>query len=767
MSIRNKFYSYSASVIAIVLLCACSSTSKVPEGDRLYIGMEKIKYENYERNEHAVATQEEIEAALAAAPNGALFGSSYYRTPFPYALWIYNAFSDSKGGLGKWMAKSFGKKPVLMSWVNPELRASVAQQVLIAHGYFRGKVSYQEIKQRNPKESKIGYTVNMGHLFQIDSLAYINFPASADSLIQVSRRNAKIKNGDPFDVNALEAERTRLTNLFRNHGYYYYQNGYASYFADTVTVPGKALLHFQMADGIPESAQHKWYIGKVGLQLRKSFMEPLRDTVTRGGVTVSFHGKRPPIRPHVILKNVKVHPGSPYRYQDYLQSADKLSSMGLFTMVDFKYTPKDSTQNGDTLDLALNCILDKPYDFYVETNMKGKTSGSLGPEVVVGLTKRNAFRGGEKLDVKLNGMYEWQTSHGDDNDGSKIHSYEYGASASLELPRLLLPFHDRHPWFTTPSTILKVSSDVLNRRKYFKRHVVSGEFTYRFQSSANSVHELSPLVLSYEYMKHTTDTFQVIMSENPYLLRAMEDQFVPKMRYSYTYTSPATYKNPIYWNFVISEASNLISLGYMAAGKKWGQSGKKMFKNPYAQFVKLETDFSKSWAIGEYSSFVAHAAGGVIWSYGNSLAAPYSEQFYVGGANSIRAFTVRSLGPGSYHTDSKGMSYLDQTGDIKVVGNLEYRPRLFGNLYGAIFLDAGNIWAIHDDNYREGSKFEMRHLLKEMALGTGVGIRYDLDYFVIRLDWGVGLHVPYKSGFYNIGKFKDGQSIHLAIGYPF
>ena len=257
------------------------------------------------------------------------------------------------------------------------------------------------------------------------------------------------------------------------------------------------------------------------------------------------------------------------------------------------------------------------------------------------------------------------------------------------------------------------------------------------------------------------------MSENPYLLRAMEDQFVPKMRYSYTYTSPATYKNPIYWNFVISEASNLISLGYMAAGKKWGQSGKKMFKNPYAQFVKLETDFSKSWAIGEHSSFVAHAAGGVIWSYGNSLAAPYSEQFYVGGANSIRAFTVRSLGPGSYHTDSKGMSYLDQTGDIKVVGNLEYRPRLFGNLYGAIFLDAGNIWAIHDDNYREGSKFEMRHLLKEMALGTGVGIRYDLDYFVIRLDWGVGLHVPYKSGFYNIGKFKDGQSIHLAIGYPF
>ncbi|MBQ4210417.1 MAG: BamA/TamA family outer membrane protein, partial [Prevotella sp.] len=171
--------------------------------------------------------------------------------------------------------------------------------------------------------------------------------------------------------------------------------------------------------------------------------------------------------------------------------------------------------------------------------------------------------------------------------------------------------------------------------------------------------------------------------------------------------------------------------------------------------------------LSSHTQLVSHLDFGIIWSYGNSSAAPYTEQFYVGGANSIRAFTVRSIGPGSYEPSSKSSSYLDQTGDIKFLANLEYRSRLFGNLYGAIFLDAGNVWAMHYDDSRPNSQFKFKNVLKEMALGTGVGVRYDLDFFVIRLDWGIGLHLPYKSGFYNLPNFKNGQSIHLAIGYPF
>ena len=205
----------------------------------------------------------------------------------------------------------------------------------------------------------------------------------------------------------------------------------------------------------------------------------------------------------------------------------------------------------------------------------------------------------------------------------------------------------------------------------------------------------------------------------------------------------------------------------MAAGRKWSEKGKNMFKNPYAQFVKIETDLRKTWQVADHAQLVAHINGGIIWSYGNSQSSPYSEQFYVGGANSIRAFNVRSIGPGRYYTNQSRLSYLDQTGDIKLQANVEFRPRIFGNLYGAVFLDAGNVWAMRDDGYRAGSKFNIKNIFKETALGTGIGVRYDLDFFVLRLDWGIGLHLPYKSGFYNMPSFGDSQSLHFAIGYPF
>ena len=192
-----------------------------------------------------------------------------------------------------------------------------------------------------------------------------------------------------------------------------------------------------------------------------------------------------------------------------------------------------------------------------------------------------------------------------------------------------------------------------------------------------------------------------------------------------------------------------------------------MFKNPYAQFLKVETDYSKTWQLTEHSKLVGHVNMGVVWAYGNAISAPYSEQFYVGGANSIRAFNERSIGPGRYHAKTSYLSYLDQTGDMKLQANLEYRPRLFGNLYGALFLDAGNVWTLRSDSDRPGAVFKPKNILKEMALGTGVGIRYDLDFFVLRLDWGIGLHLPYRNGFYNFDRFKDSQSLHFAIGYPF
>ena len=322
--------------------------------------------------------------------------------------------------------------------------------------------------------------------------------------------------------------------------------------------------------------------------------------------------------------------------------------------------------------------------------------------------------------------------------------------------------------------------DVIYRPNYYKMHVVSGEWTYHWLTSAQSSHEFSPLTVKYQFMNSKTAAFDSIMLKNPYLLGTMEDYFTPEMRYTYTYTSPSGLSNPIRWETTLAESGNLVSLVYVLKGDSWNEKDKKLFKNPYSQFLKIETDFTKTWTLNHQSSLVAHLNAGYIYAYGNSDWVPMAEMFYAGGANSIRAFPVRGIGPGAFNgTDGdRAYSYLMQNGDVKLVANLEYRRQLFGSLYGALFLDAGNVWYTNETFDGEewameqfkNSRIRLNTFFNDIALGTGLGLRYDLGFLVLRLDWGYALHVPYdtgKSGYFNVNGFKDNQTLHFAIGYPF
>ena len=785
-------------VLAIILLLvcmSCSTTKSVPDGDRLFVGLKKIAYVNDSSDAHYDAAKEEVEAALATQPNGALFGSSYYRSPFPMRLWVWNFFSGSRQPIDKWIAKHFGKPPVLMSWVNPELRATVAKSVLRNKGFFHSDVSYTTIPLRNPKKAKIGYTVSMGDYMRFDSIEYVGFTPEMDSIIGSARSEACIRRGQPFAVDALDAERQRISTLMRNNGYYFYQPAYTSYLADTVQVKGKAQMRFVLAKNTPALAMKRWYVGKLNIALRKRFNEQLNDSLVRRTLNIRFNGKKPPITPRALLADMKIRPRQEFNYDNYMETVQNINAMGLFSQTDFVFTPRDTTAACDTLDLTMNCVFDKPWDFYVETNFKNRTIGRLGPELKVGVTRRNAFRGGEKLDINLHGSYEWETS----GSGSG-NSYSVGADASVEFPRLITPFNIRgykvravggkrvysRRFFTTPSTVATISADIVNRPSYFRMYIASAEWTYRWQTSERSRHELSPLTLKYQFKSSHTAAYDSLMQQNPYLKASMDDYLIPKMRYTYTYSSPKSFLNPIRWETTVSEAGNFTSLGFLIGGRRWNEKGKKIFNNPYSQFVKVETDFTKTWRLSASSHLVGHVNAGVMFNYGNSDDIPYSEMFYVGGANSVRAYTVRGIGPGSFPgTGSRKNDYLMRNGTLKLVMNLEWRQRLFGSLYGAIFLDAGNVWSLEHlksaDNASDEElaalatadsqmHFDFKDLFSELAVATGVGIRYDLDFLIIRLDWGVGLHVPYetsRSGFFNVDKFKDHQTWHFSIGYPF
>ena len=796
--------------ISLAGLYACSTTKTVPDDDQLFTGLTKIEYKGYDekqQKEHFISTQEEIEAALATAPNGALFGSPYYRTPFPYRLWIYNYSYGSHGKFKQWLNKSFGKAPVLMSQINPSLRASVGRSVLRNNGYLHGDVSFTEVPQKSKKKMKIGYTVNLDSLFLVDSMAYVGFPADMQQLIDSTLDDAYIKKGVPFTVANLDAERQRISRLMRNNGYYYYQPSFASFLADTFDIPNRAKLRLQMADSLPQQALQKWYIGSLRMTLQRTAREQLTDSAGRHFLKLYYSGKKPPIRPSVILRDLKLRPRQLYSYDKYIASMQNINSVGLFSSTDFKFVPREGT---DSLDLFLTCTFDKPYDFYFETSYKNRTIGRMGPEAKIGFTRRNAFRGGEKIDINLHGSYEWQTSGNDSGNNS----YSYGVDGSIEFPRIIAPFigseefkrdkngrlkRDKNgkiirprTFYSTPWTVAKASTDIIMRPGYYKMHIVSGEWSYRWQTSEQRLHQFSPLTVKYQYKNSYTDKFQSLLEKHPYLSVTMGDYFIPKMRYTYTYSNRSGSRYPYRWETTIEESGNFVSLYFMAKGEKWNTENKELFKTPYSQFLKLETDYTKTWTLDHQSQLVGHINAGIIWMFGNSSNYPFSEGFWVGGANSIRAFSARSIGPGDFRgiPGDRQSSYLIQNGNSKLVMNLEYRRRLFGSLYGAMFFDAGNIWSERSltmdktedmsasdiaeaDEWNDqftGTKFQFKNLFNQLATGTGLGLRYDLEFLVIRVDWGFGLHVPYKtskSGYFNIERFKDMHSLHLAIGYPF
>lgn len=322
------------------------------------------------------------------------------------------------------------------------------------------------------------------------------------------------------------------------------------------------------------------------------------------------------------------------------------------------------------------------------------------------------------------------------------------------------------------STVINLYANQLNRAQFFKLLSFGGNAVYSLQTSAVNRHSITPFKLAFNVLQHTTLRFDTIMKKNPALYQSLQNQFIPSINYTYTYddTSIKTKRNHVWWETSFTSAGNVTSAIYRLFGRSFSEE-KSLLGNPFAQYLKLTSEVRYNYRINECQSLVARLMGGVLYAYGNSSVAPYNEQFFIGGANSLRAFTIRSLGPGGYTpATTSDYSYMDQTGNLKLEANIEYRFNILKSLNGALFMDAGNIWLLSADSARPQGEFSLSRLGKEIAVDVGYGFRYDLSFLVVRLDAGFALHVPYttsKSGYYNIPTFNDGLGIHLAIGYPF
>lgn len=756
-----------ATVAALLLASSCSTTKKLGENDVLYTGVKHLKY--HEDSVKADAgMKDDIFTAINVRPNNPLY-SPYYRTPFPFGLMIYNNIDENATGFKGWLYKHFAARPVLIKRVNPQARVDMINTILRNNGYFTSSASYQLHPSSNPKKAKISYDVNINPPYTIGNVEYMgsNEPVlqMVDSLARV---NHYLQTGSRYCLDSLAAVRIDITNYVRNQGYYFFRPEYIQYLADSVQDKGVIHMRLIPSGDIPNNAKMRYLVNDITASVVNDDAVGEADTVeTRNCTLIRYEPVY--IKDRVIPSCIRARKGRVFRVNSIDRTQAALSRLGIFSTVDIQVNPLDSiTPDGDgLLDLAIYCQLDKPWEVTFEMHGSSKSNSFIGPGIEAGASHKNAFGAAEKFSVDIYGDYEWQTSGGD-YKGSDLDSYEFGIEAKLDFPRLIAPKFLYPSRRYTNWTRLSMSADLMNRPGFFKMAQFNIAATWEWHGSRYSSHVLTPFKLTYNKLISSTDEFKAAMEGNKALEQSFMDVFIPKIEYTYTYDRDLTPRDHITLTAGIAEAGNILS-GIWSIFKAKGT--KELFGTPFSQFVKAQAQVVWTRRFGIESALATRVFMGAVHAYGNWDEVPYREQFYVGGSNSIRAFAVRTIGPGSYHPAYRDRyTYYDQTGTFRFEANTEYRFPILGYFKGAIFLDAGNIWLLKEDDHRTGGKLKMKNFFDELALGTGVGLRFDMSMLVVRADLGIGIHAPYdtgKSGYYNIPKFKDGLAFHLAIGYPF
>ncbi len=752
--------------IAICLvLTGCSTTRRLTEDQTLYTGVRKMEITGHDLPS---GVESAVREPLSVKPNNPLY-SPYVRTPLPIGLWAWNAFYTTRQtGFRAWMMRNFGKKPVLMSNVKPELRTSTVVDILDNHGFFNSKANY-EILPKGKKKAKVSYRVEAAEPWHYDTVEFPPVTSRVTHIIDSLAQVSKIRTGERYDIDTLSDERIRITNALRSRAFYYFRPEYIEYLADTTVRRGEVELRMTLAQNIPSVALRPYRIGDVKIEIYNvNGRGPGVDTAYNG--MKIWYQKPLRVRPKIFRRTLAIAPGRPARIGAMNSTLNSLTRLGIFRYVNLAVTPLDSIQPGDdTIDLTLSMAMDAPMDAEFEADFSYLSSSFIGPKASLSFNHKNFLRGGEVFSVKFNGGYEWQTGNTDSQIGAAINCYVVGLNTSLMLPRVVAPnaiirrLRNRYENHTT----YQLGGQLLNRPLFFRMMSLSGSLSYDFQTSSRSFHNLSLFRLTYNRLLSTTEAFEERMAENEAIRRSFENQLIASLSYTYTWDKKFG-RDRLVWQSTAMSAGNTLA-GIFALAGSHGTG--KILGNPFSQFVKGQTEIKYYKAFGSRFTLASRLTLGAAHAYGNWPYMPYTEMFTIGGANSIRAFTIRSLGPGSYHPPAgKRFGYFDQAGTFKLEANVELRFLILGKLYGAMFLDAGNIWLLEEDPDRPGGKLTARNFLREVATGTGAGLRYDLGFFVVRADAGIGLHLPYstsRSGYYNIPRFRDGLGLHLAIGYPF
>ena len=691
---------------------------------------------------------------------------------------------DSTSSFNRFL-KKLGDEPVIYDPFVTEKSKIEIEKAVRNMGYMRAKVHLNTETKKN--KLKVNYLIEAGKPYTVKHIAYNIDDMIINDYITKDSANSYLHEGMPFDVSVLDNERNRITKLLQNNGYYKFNKDFLVYQADTVKNTFQVnltmkLMPFQLRkEDVP--TRHKQYtirnvnfLTEDNLFLQGNSLEEY-DSIHHEGLRF-FYKDNLYLRPNVLADFNYIQPQQLYREQDVQNT---YTSMGRLRALKYTNINFSEVNQNDSTQLDANILMTKGKNQSLSFEIEGTNSaGDLGAAASMTFQHRNVFKGSETFTMKVRGAYEAITGlqEGYENDDYK----EYGVEASLNFPEFKFPFLSsdfKRKIRATSEVGMNFNSQI---RPEFTRTLASASWSYKWVDNKRSQHRFDLLNVNYIYVPWKSDNFKAYLENltdrNSILIKSYEDQLIVRMGYSYIYNSAndqtrtSNNRNSYSIRMNLEEAGNLL----YAASKVIHSTPKEdkgyvMANIPFAQYVKGDFDFAHNWNIDQRNSLVFHIGMGIAYPYGNSQVLPFEKRYFSGGPNSVRGWSVRSLGPGSYRGTDGNMNYINHSGDIKLDMNVEFRTHLFWKFNGAAFIDAGNIWNIREYEGQEEGTFRFNRFYKQLAVAYGLGIRFDLDYLIIRFDGGMKAVNPMLTGKdkypFIRPNFNRDFAFHFAVGYPF
>ncbi|MCF8715729.1 BamA/TamA family outer membrane protein [Joostella atrarenae] len=757
---KNSFVKYKKILfllISFICLTACNVKRFIPENEVLYTGGDiDVTTENKIKDLGTI--EDELDGLLRPEPNSKLFGVRWG------LLTHYKAQREKPGFINKFLNKKIGEEPVYLSDVDVTKTEDLINNRLENRGFFKNTITSSVNKKK--KTANTHYEVTLGEPYRLETYELDKDSLKIYDSIQKSLSETFLDNDTRFDLASFKEERSRIDDYLKARGYYNFNEDFLIFEADTNQYEEKKYdLFLRLKTETPEKSKIPYKLNSISVYSDYSIENDSvpKDTISYNGIdyiqsTDFFKAKR--LAPFILFKK-----GQYYNPKWSKFTSNRLSKIGTYKYTTIRFDKTKPFQEGDSIGLLDAKIYLSPMNkqsVRAEIQANSKSNNYVGPALALTYTNRNFFNGGEIFNVSAKLGYEKQIGGGDDNTGAT--STQLGLKGDLIFPRILFPFKiDLGFRYEVPKTKISAGIEYLDRQDLYTSTSLLTSFGYTWNANKYVYHELSPISFNYSSLSNTSEEFDELLADNEFLANSFEQKFIAGLTYSFIYneTSDTEKKNPIYFAANFEIAGNILDL---ISGEPNEDGVKKVLGLEYAQFAKTDVDFRYRYSLGNEQALVARLFGGIGYAYGNSVSLPYSKQYYSGGPFSVRAFRIRSLGPGTYQlTDEESSSYLDQTGDIRLEANLEYRFPIVSFLKGALFADAGNVWLLNTNDAIPGGEFSSG-FMKELGVGVGAGLRVDIQSFVIRFDFAAPIHKPYEDR-YNFD-LKD-PILNFAFGYPF